>query len=109
MYLQKKQRLSIVKMSSKLFRRNFLLILFVVFIMCIYLSALIVRINNQNKQENQNNKILCYKAVDPNRSVPPSIEYFDDILNSKKQPSPGKAIFFHETGCHDGIVNLNAK
>lgn len=38
------------------------------------------------------------------------IRYFEDILDSKWQPTPGKTIFFHETSCSkSGIVELNAK
>lgn len=86
------------------FRRKFFLLLFAVFILCIYLSAIILRINNVN------NKIMCYKNVEANESVPTSIVYFDDILNAKKQPIPGAAIFFHETSCSEtGLVKLNAK
>lgn len=39
-----------------------------------------------------------------------SIRYFEDILDDKWQPTPGKTIFFHETSCSkSGIVELNAK
>lgn len=38
------------------------------------------------------------------------VRYFEDILDSKWQPTPGKTIFFHETSCSkSGIVQLNAK
>lgn len=38
------------------------------------------------------------------------IRYFEDILDSKWQPTPGKTIFFHETSCSKtGIIELNAK
>lgn len=38
------------------------------------------------------------------------IRYFEDILDNKWQPTPGKTIFFHETSCSkSGIVELNAK
>lgn len=47
-----------------------------------------------------------YKSSDSNDSF----RYFDDILDAEKQPTPGKAIFFHETTCSKtGVVNLNAK
>lgn len=53
------------------------------------------------------NKIdKCYKS--PNEDS--VISYFEDILDAKKQPKIGKAIFFHETTCsRTGIFNLNAK
>lgn len=39
-----------------------------------------------------------------------SINYFDDILDEIKQPTPVKTIFFHETTCSKtGIINLNSK
>lgn len=39
-----------------------------------------------------------------------SIQYFEDILDSKWKPTPGKSIFFHETSCSKtGIVELNSK
>lgn len=38
------------------------------------------------------------------------VRYFEDILDSKWQPTPGKTIFFHETSCSkSGIIELNAK
>lgn len=39
-----------------------------------------------------------------------SILYFEDILESKRQPTSGNTIFFHETSCSKtGIAELNAK
>lgn len=38
------------------------------------------------------------------------INFFDDMMESKKMPTPGKSIFFHETSCStDGLVHLNAR
>lgn len=38
------------------------------------------------------------------------VVYFEDVLESKKHPTPGKSIFFHETSCAtDGLVHLNAR
>lgn len=38
------------------------------------------------------------------------INFFDDMMQSKKMPTPGKSIFFHETSCStDGLVHLNAR
>lgn len=53
----------------------------------------------------------CFK-LKPNhisdRSI--SISFFEDVLESKKRPTPGKSIFFHETSCgSDGLVHLNAR
>lgn len=95
-------------MAAKIFRhfrRVVLLILFGVFVLCIYFSAFVLRIENII-----NKKVLCYKAIELNGSSPTSIVYFEDILTAKKQPIPGKAIFFHETSCSEtSIVKLNAK
>lgn len=39
-----------------------------------------------------------------------TINFFEDVLESKRKPTPGRSIFFHETSCsHDGIINLNAR
>lgn len=52
-----------------------------------------------------NNVSECYRL--PNRK---SINYFFDIMDHVQQPSPGKAIFFHETSCSKtGIAKLNSR
>lgn len=39
-----------------------------------------------------------------------SIIFFEDVLESKRLPTPGKSIFFHETSCSKhGLVQLNAR
>ncbi|XP_031631936.1 lactosylceramide 4-alpha-galactosyltransferase-like [Contarinia nasturtii] len=49
----------------------------------------------------------CYKSPGNKDN---GIRYFDDILDAKIQPKPGKTIFFHQTTCSKtGIVKLNAK
>lgn len=54
-----------------------------------------------------NNGSQCYLSTAKHANA---IKYFDDILDAKKQPTIGKAIFFHETRCSkNGIVKLNAK
>lgn len=38
------------------------------------------------------------------------ITYFEDILLSRKTPTPGKTIFFHETSCSsNGVAQLNRR
>lgn len=53
----------------------------------------------------------CYKSP---KSVQDKsqrfIQYLDDILDGRTQPTPGKTIFFHETTCSNtSIININAK
>lgn len=49
----------------------------------------------------------CFQFTDQN---PGSIVFFEDVMQSKKQPTPGKSIFFHETSCtKDGLIHLNAR
>lgn len=40
-----------------------------------------------------------------------SINFFEDVMESKRLPTPGKTIFFHETSCskEDGLFHLNAR
>lgn len=39
-----------------------------------------------------------------------SINFFEDVMESKRKPTPGRSIFFHETSCSkDGLVHLNAR
>lgn len=39
-----------------------------------------------------------------------TIKYFEDILLSRKTPTPGKTIFFHETSCSsNGVAQLNGR
>lgn len=39
-----------------------------------------------------------------------SIIFFEDVMESKRMPTPGRSIFFHETSCSiDGLVHLNAR
>lgn len=39
-----------------------------------------------------------------------SINFFEDVMESKRMPTPGRSIFFHETSCSkDGLVHLNAR
>lgn len=59
------------------------------------------------KSTKLNNISQCYFSTAKHADA---IKYFEDILDAKKQPTPGKAIFFHETGCsRSGIIKLNAK
>lgn len=38
------------------------------------------------------------------------IKFFEDVMESRKKPTPGKSIFFHETTCSkDGLLHLNAR
>lgn len=62
---------------------------------------------NDLKPSEMNDINRCYyKSSDSNDTF----RYFDDILDAETQPTPGKAIFFHETTCsRTGVVNLNAK
>lgn len=87
------------------FRQKFLIALFGLFIVCIYFSAFVYRSNNSQNKVSQN-KVDCYKIS----SVAGAIAYFEDIHEAKRQPTPGKTIFFHETSCSmTGVVQLNAK
>lgn len=39
-----------------------------------------------------------------------SINFFEDVMESKRKPTPGRSIFFHETSCSkDGLIHLNAR
>lgn len=39
-----------------------------------------------------------------------SINFFEDVMESNRKPTPGRSIFFHETSCSkDGLVHLNAR
>lgn len=39
-----------------------------------------------------------------------SINFFEDVMESPRKPTPGRSIFFHETSCSkDGLVHLNAR
>lgn len=47
--------------------------------------------------------------IDKNQHFPYIINYFADILEAKKQPTPGHSIFFHETSWSTtGVVQLNS-
>lgn len=48
------------------------------------------------------------KSIDEAKKV--SILPLEDVLESKRMPTPGKSIFFHETSCsRTGLVQLNAR
>ncbi|XP_031632002.1 lactosylceramide 4-alpha-galactosyltransferase-like [Contarinia nasturtii] len=89
------------KQVSVRYGRIFFMILFIILVYWIFMSLF-----SDDKTTN------CYKypfdgAIS---SALSSITYFKDILDAKKQPTSGKAIFFHETSCHpNGIAKLNAK
>lgn len=39
-----------------------------------------------------------------------TIKFFEDVMEAKRKPRPGRSIFFHETSCsRDGTVHLNAR
>lgn len=51
----------------------------------------------------------CFRYK-PNDHLGSEIAYFQDIVESKKQPKDGKNIFFHETSCSwSGVITLNAR
>lgn len=84
--------------------RGKLLILVGLVIFTIFLIALSISLYNFKE------KISCYNRSTSNTSSSAPIVYFEDILDAKKQPIPGKTIFFHETSCtQSGIVQINSK
>lgn len=49
----------------------------------------------------------CFRLKSIEKS---SILLFEDVMESKRMPTPGKSIFFHETSCSKtGLVQLNAR
>lgn len=38
-----------------------------------------------------------------------NVDLLEDVMLSKKKPQFGKTIFFHETSCGNGVVQLNAR
>lgn len=62
-----------------------------------------------NKTELQNIELgkKCYKL---SSNAVEGFKLFDDILESKEKPKPGKDIFFHVTTCStNGSIILNAR
>lgn len=52
----------------------------------------------------------CFHLNAANGDEMSKINFFDDIMESKRMPTPGQSIFFHETSCSkDGLVYLNAR
>lgn len=52
-------------------------------------------------------EFACYQSA-KNIEIP--VELLEDILESEKQPSKGKAIFFIETSCaRDGLIHLTPR
>lgn len=52
----------------------------------------------------------CFRLKPIDEAKKASIILFDDVMESKRMPTPGKSIFFHETSCSKtGLVQLNAR
>lgn len=52
----------------------------------------------------------CFRLNPKIRDNIAHINFFEDVMRSKKKPISGKSIFFHETSCSkDGLFQLNAR
>lgn len=52
----------------------------------------------------------CFRLNTVNIDDISLINFFEDVMESKRKPTPGRTIFFHETSCSkDGLVHLNAR
>lgn len=87
-----------------------------VFIICLFTSSFAISgvfqrqlFTKYNETELQNIEMgkKCYKL---GSNAVKGFKLFDDILESKQQPKPGKSIFFHVTTCStNGSIILNAR
>lgn len=86
------------------------------FIICSYSSIFTISdvfqmelFSKYNKSELKNIEMRkkCYKL---SSNAIKGFKLFDDILESKEKPTPGKGIFFHVTTCStNGSIILNAR
>lgn len=52
----------------------------------------------------------CFRLKESFSNSQAGISFFEDVLESKRRPTPGMSVFFHETSCaKDGLVHLNAR
>lgn len=104
--------------STKQFGRTcfkFTLLLVIVLCLIVVLHTISKRMHGQSKRLNV---LKCYSntqmyffedtTADDERR-PFDIQWLDDMLQAKRQPRPGKTIFFHVTSCLNGVVDLTAR
>lgn len=52
----------------------------------------------------------CFRLKEMVGGDGPTVKLFENVLESKRKPTPGKSIFFHETSCSkNGLMILNAR
>lgn len=52
----------------------------------------------------------CFRLTTALGDAISTINFFEDVMESKRKPTPGRSVFFHETSCaKDGLVHLNAR
>lgn len=88
-------------------KRKFIILLPIAIFICLFYNIFVI-FNLRSKQINKRISMAkeCFKL----KTNVTNINFFEDINDSKIQPTVDRTIFFHETSCStNGIVSLNAR
>lgn len=103
-------------MLSRYYGLGFRAVLVVIIIIIIFRNFFVITMIRQRStdvpkaSESINFKYKDFKCFQFPKNVTQPIVLLEDVMDSPRQPTPGKSIFFIETSCaKDGLINLKPR